>query len=475
MMSDSRNIFSKCTSLVHVCGSAAFGLSLAIALCTLQNPVETKAQIVVQPVTAPTMIAYIPAPLTAREQRRKTARLMWKAVHQRAMLMRRRVTATLMLPDGTVAGVWEVALGEHPSWVTYDMSGIKPVASLKVDRIASSLTKESPVPLPAPTHCQLQGLSTDDQEVLRAETSCIAKSGYEYDPDKLAGQLQQALTAGATGTTLAVRAVPGKIIDGGKFGIGDVAMLSTGRSNFKGSGEGRKLNVRKALDEHINNVVVPNGAEFSFNDVLGGPVTQSAGWSMALTIFDGSRLEMAPGGGICQTSSTVYRAALKAGLPITEHKSHSLYVSYYEAYGVGQDATVYPGKQDFKFTNDTGAPLVLQSYHDGEDAYVNILGRADGRAVTLDGPYFAKTAPDDLLVKNRRLRGNEIAWIRTVRGNDGTETSEVLTSRYNGVPQSLVAKWPAQTEQILHAASPDLVAENIKPSVTGSAGATPRR
>jgi vancomycin resistance protein YoaR len=91
--------------------------------------------------------------------------------------------------------------------------------------------------------------------------------------------------------------------------------LSTGRSNFKGSGAGRKSNVRKALNERVNNIFVPAGAVFSFNDTL-GTVSTGNGWQMALTIFDGVDLRPAPGGGICQASTTVYRAALAAGFPI---------------------------------------------------------------------------------------------------------------------------------------------------------------
>jgi hypothetical protein len=209
----------------------------------------------------------------------------------------------------------------------------------------------------------------------------------------------------------------------------------------------------EAIGERVHNVVVPVDAEFSFNDVLGGPVTQSAGWQMALTIFEGVNLREAPGGGICQASTTVYRAALNAGLPIVEQKSHSLYVTYYEAYGVGQDATVFPGKQNLRFRNDTGAPLLLQSYYEGDDAYVHILGRPDGRQVTVDGPYFGSTAPADVQVNGRAVRGNEIVWVRTITSAEGAQTKEVLVSRYNAVPKSLVAKWPATSQTTLHAAA----------------------
>lgn len=459
-MSASRKSSSVVTSVIHVCGSAAFALSLVVAVGTLQSPSPSRAAIPVAAVRSGVSVAYIPAAATERTQRRQLALRMWKAVHQRAALLQRTVSASFVSTDGMPVGVWTVSLAEHPSWVTYDTrDASKIVAVLSADQIARSIVEESLVALPKPMDCELTGLTTDKQDVIRAQTSCIAKSGYAYDALAMAKALKQALDEGQTDVALQVMPVQGKLIDVADAGIGNLVMMSTGKSNFKGSGEGRKNNVRKAIGEEMLNVVVPAGADFSFNDALGGPVTTSAGWSMALTIFEGVNLRPAPGGGICQASTTVYRAALKAGLPIVEQKSHSLYVSYYEAYGVGQDATVFPGKQNFRFHNDTGAPLLLQSYYEGDDAYVNIFGRPDGRAVAIDGPYFGQTAPADLIVNGRALRNSEIAWVRTVTAPDGVQKREVLVSRYNAVPKSLVAKWPATTEQHVHAAAPDLVVE----------------
>ncbi len=461
-MPTSRKTVSPFASVMHFAGSAAFGLSLAVALGTLQDPGQIRAAIPAAMVRSAVSVAYIPAPQSDRQARRETAKRMWKAVAQRSELLRRTVTATYLRPDGAVAGTWNVAVAEYPEWVRYDLDAAKPTAKIDEDAIAKSIVEGQLIRLPQAVDCELSNLRTDDQGVLRADTSCLAQSGYRYDAKAIAKALKQALDAKATETALAVEPVAGRIVDAGKLGIGDVSMISTGVSNFKGSGEGRKNNVRKAIGQQVNNVVVPAGAEFSFNDVLGGPVTLSRGWSMALTIFDGSRLEMAPGGGVCQASTTVYRAALKAGLPIVEHKSHSLYVSYYEAYGVGQDATIFPGKQDLRFLNDTGSPLVLQSFYEGDDAYVNILGRPDGRSVTIDGPFFGATAPAGLLVNGRAVRNNEIVWTRTVTRADGTVSDEIMVSRYNAVPKSLVAKWPAAAETIVHAAAPELLVEELR-------------
>jgi vancomycin resistance protein YoaR len=197
----------------------------------------------------------------------------------------------------------------------------------------------------------------------------------------------------------------------------------------------------------MHNVLVPAGEIFSYNDALGNAGSLADGWKMALTIFEGVNLRPAPGGGVCQVSTTIFRAALRAGLPIVEQKNHSLYVSYYEAYGVGQDATVYPGKQDFRFKNDTGHPILLQSYNEGDDAYVNIYGIDDGRAVTVKGPYFAATTPEEVKNQDKKLRANEIGWVRSVQSADGTATDDVFVARYNAIPKSLPKKYSATVEQ----------------------------
>jgi vancomycin resistance protein YoaR len=98
-------------------------------------------------------------------------------------------------------------------------------------------------------------------------------------------------------------------------------------------------------------------AEFSFNDVL-GPVEPGSGFKMEKVIKK-DKAEYELGGGICQVSTTMYRAILQAGLPITERKPHSWKVSYYgQSMGHGLDATIYPGVSDLKFLNDTGNYLL---------------------------------------------------------------------------------------------------------------------
>ncbi len=364
------------------------------------------------------------------------------ALQRRDELLTRTVTVDFTDAAGAKVGNWKIVMADHPLWILFqrDAGGI---VSIDRERVKQELISYPPEGIPAPQQCTLTSSETDPQGVIRVKTDCIAKSGYTYDAEKAAAAAADAVESGQETAVIVLTSVPATIIDPAAPDK-PMQLLSTGRSTFTGSGYGRKQNVRKAINEREHNVYVPADAVFAFNDTL-GKVTVGNGWQMALTIFEGVNLRPAPGGGICQASTTVYRAALNAGLPILEQKSHSLYVTYYEPHGVGLDATIFPGLQDFKYKNDTGAPLLVQAYTEGDEVTVNIFGTDDQRTVTLAGPYFAGTGPEDLTVKGKKIGANQIVWTRTVE-KEGAETlREVISAKYTAIPRSLPKKWAATT------------------------------
>lgn len=98
----------------------------------------------------------------------------------------------------------------------------------------------------------------------------------------------------------------------------------------------------------------------------------------------------------------MFRAAFWAGLPITERWGHSFYISWYDKYGFGEygdgpgmDATIFTGARDFKFLNDTGHWLLIQTLVDTSRslAEVRIYGKSDGRKVSLIGPTIVERIP----------------------------------------------------------------------------------
>lgn len=132
--------------------------------------------------------------------------------------------------------------------------------------------------------------------------------------------------------------------------------------------------------QKISHTIIPPGVEFSFNKTLGN-VSSATGFRSAYVI-SGGRTILGDGGGVCQVSSTLFRSVLDAGLDITKRLQHSYRVSYYELNSQpGFDATVYSGEVDFRFKNDTPGHIILVSYNDPTELYMNIeiYGTDDGR------------------------------------------------------------------------------------------------
>jgi hypothetical protein len=149
-------------------------------------------------------------------------------------------------------------------------------------------------------------------------------------------------------------------------------LIGIGTSNFSGSSRGRKTNIDASIKK-FDNIIIPKDSIFSFNDILESVLIKD-GFVYEKVIWNGiNKYQL--GGGVCQVSSTVYRAAFNAGLPIVERRNHSLKVGYYWPHGF--DATIYLGGQDLKFKNDTQGDIMLQFYLKGNDMIVLLYGTKD--------------------------------------------------------------------------------------------------
>lgn len=137
---------------------------------------------------------------------------------------------------------------------------------------------------------------------------------------------------------------------------------------FNPANKERTHNIKIASSK-LNDYIVPPGAIFSFNDAV-GPRTKEAGYKEAMVIVE-NEFEPGLGGGICQVSSTIYNAALKANLPIIERRRHSLLVDYVPP---GLDATVVYGILDFKFKNNTDGYLWIKTEVNSNFLKVKLFG-----------------------------------------------------------------------------------------------------
>jgi len=187
--------------------------------------------------------------------------------------------------------------------------------------------------------------------------------------------------------------------------LGITGLLGWGESCYRGSIAGRKHNVALAAGR-INGLLVAPGETFSFNQMV-GDISQETGYPSAYVIKNG-RTELGDGGGVCQVSTTLFRAVLNAGLEIIERHPHSYRVGYYEQSSpAGIDATVYSPSVDFKFKNDTGNHVLIQAVNDSGASRLEfqLYGAADGRRATISNHrlWDQSAPPEDLYLDEPSL------------------------------------------------------------------------
>ena len=220
-------------------------------------------------------------------------------------------------------------------------------------------------------------------------------------------------------------------------------------SYFYGSSAARIQNIQAASKQFLGVLVAP-GETFSMGEHL-GDVSLDNGFAEALIIYGGRTIK-GVGGGVCQVSTTLFRAAFNAGFPIVERTPHAYRVSYYEetASGsvdprlVGLDATVYFPLVDFKFKNDTPYWLLMETYMGNGSLTWKFYSTPDGRSVTYDttGPTNVVPAPSPLFEENPELKKNEMKQVdwaangadvtvtRTVWRNNAVYLQDTFTTHY---------------------------------------------
>lgn len=226
--------------------------------------------------------------------------------------------------------------------------------------------------------------------------------------------------------------------------LGIVEEIGYGSSAFAHSIPNRIHNVALAASR-INGILVAPGEEFSFVKYL-GDVSKFTGYKEAY-IISGGKTILGDGGGVCQVSTTLFRAILDAGLTITERHPHAYRVGYYEQdSGPGIDATVYVPSVDLKFKNDTGHHILIQSYvnQNNQTMSFTLYGTKDGREVTITQPVISSqiSAPEPLYQDDPSLpvgqikqidyaaAGAKVSFSRTVTKDGKVIINETFNSNY---------------------------------------------
>lgn len=204
-----------------------------------------------------------------------------------------------------------------------------------------------------------------------------------------------------------------KLSDLNTLGINE--LVASGVSDYTGSSANRITNVKVGSSKYDGLILQP-GEEFSFNKYL-GDIDAAHGFKPE-QVIKASGIELEFGGGLCQVSTTMFRAAMKAGFPITQRRNHSFAVHYY--YPQGTDATIYPGASDLKFINNYSTPVLIHTYITSPYVHFDVYGTKDNRQVTFEGPVVYDRKPDGSM---------KATWTRHVTIN-GTTSTYVAQSNY---------------------------------------------
>lgn len=220
-----------------------------------------------------------------------------------------------------------------------------------------------------------------------------------------------------------------------------LTLIASGTSTYYHSSAARRVNISNAA-VRINGAVVASGENFSFLDNLGGISTQN-GFVTGLIISAGRTVD-GLGGGVCQVSTTTFRALYQAGLPVVERNQHAYRVGYYEPQ-VGFEAAVYDPSKDLKFRNDTGGPILVKTINDNARSAltVQVWGLPQTRKVSVSpatilartGHPAAKYVPSTELPRGAVKQidwaadGFDLYITRTIR-DKGKLTTDRTTTKY---------------------------------------------
>ena len=233
-----------------------------------------------------------------------------------------------------------------------------------------------------------------NDETRQLEVIKPGKIGRALDITTTSTRMLEALGRGDQQVTLAVAEQRPDFYDDVKAAdLGITELVATGQTFYAGSSAERMKNINASAGSQ-HGVIVKPGEVYSFNGNL-GDVSLDNGYAEALIIFNGKTVK-GVGGGVCQVSTTAFRAAFNGGYPIIERWPHAYRVGWYErGFGPGLDATVFSPYVDFKFKNDTPYHILIEAYANDAAGRLSFkfYSTGDGRQVTISEPAVENVIP----------------------------------------------------------------------------------
>lgn len=286
---------------------------------------------------------------------------------------------------------WSISPDQLAGWISVRrVSGAdgRPTYSISVDQaglraallpVAAAVRQEGTLPSVA--------WNGGDLRIVRPGTP-----GLGLDADETLAALNGALAGGPRRISLPLEPIPPPVTERNLASLGISEQVGLGVSSFARSEQYRITNIRAGA-RRMNGVLIPPGATFSFNTQL-GEVNAANGFVEGLAIVD-NRTQKEWGGGLCQVSTTVFRAAFFAGLPISERHEHAFRIGWYEELGEppGLDAAIFTPYNDLRFVNDSGGWLLMESYVDLERQRLTVAlyGPPTGRSVSYEHRVLERT------------------------------------------------------------------------------------
>lgn len=372
-------------------------------------------------------------------------------------------TITITTPDGII-GEWKISFPQHIHLLSWkyrgDTNSPLPYEPFFNENAVNQFLHDAEITQNIERGTGKMHISTDEEKKIAFEGNSIP--GREIDREKFITLLNEF----SPSFVLPILEIPAEVeISGELQTLGIRELIGRGYTTFYGSPKNRIHNINVGVKTY-DGLLVPPGGTFSFNENL-GEVEASTGYKPELVIKpEGTIPEF--GGGLCQVSTTMYRAALYTGLPIVDRSPHSYAVTYYSQIGGhGIDATIYPGSKDLKILNDTPGYILIHAYADQVSAAFEFFGTKDGREVTMEGPYITNKIgppPDQIIfttdipagkktLKEKPHGGFSATWYRYVK-KGGETIKETIFSRYRAMPAKYIigGEGPSQVDPVIEAA-----------------------
>lgn len=347
-------------------------------------------------------------------------------VEEQAEIARRILSQPLVLtlpedqPEDS-PGPWELQPTQVAEWLVFQpvVEGTRGQYAITFDerKLRSFLSELAPKLALTPQNARF--IFNDDTRQLEVIQKAVI--GRQLNIEASIKKIQEKALAGEHRIVLELTLTPPPVTDEATAEqLGITELIHSEVSYFYGSSPERVQNITAGASRFHGLLVAP-GETFSMASAL-GDINLDNGFAEALIILGGRTIK-GIGGGICQVSTTLFRAAFFSGFPIVERHAHAYRVSYYEKTAsnqinpqlAGLDATVFVPLVDFKFTNDTPYWLLMETYVSPTHGTLTwkFYSTSDGRRVEWNttGPVNIQPAPEPLYRENPDLPSGEIKQV----------------------------------------------------------------